>query len=136
MGLAMAWVPGHEVQAENQGVIVIANPSVVETSIDRRTLASIFLKRKMKWSNGDHIEIVTLSGGDLHRRFLQDYIRKTEEQYRNHWTYLVFSGTGRPPVSLDTEREVVSFVTSVRGAIGYVSTDTDLGGAKRITVQD
>ena len=50
-------LPGPEADAQERGVVVIANPSVAETTLDQRTLVRIFLGRKRAWSNQDSIEV-------------------------------------------------------------------------------
>jgi ABC-type phosphate transport system substrate-binding protein len=135
-GFVLASLPGHEVRAQERGVVVIANPSVPESVLDRRTLANIFLKKKTTWSNRDTIEIVTLTEGQVQEQFLGQYLDKNPKQYSSHWARLVFTGTGKAPRSFKDERELVSYVASVRGAIGFVGADTDIDGCKRITIEE
>jgi ABC-type phosphate transport system substrate-binding protein len=132
----MITVTGSTARAQEGDVIVIANQSVVESTLDKRTLANLFLKKKKTWANRDSAEIVILEGGEVHKTFLKLYLGKTEQQYASHWNKLVFTGTGRPPKSFDNERQVVAYVASVKGAIGYVGPGVDISGVKRIAIEN
>jgi hypothetical protein len=47
---------------------------------------------------------------------------------------MVFTGKGIPPKSFDTEAELVDFVKTTPGAVGYVSPRTDVTGVKILAV--
>jgi ABC-type phosphate transport system substrate-binding protein len=134
-GLILVCLSVGESRAQERGVVVIANSDVPDQVLDRRTLAYIFLKKKTTWSNKEAIEVVALTGGPVHEQFLREYLGKTPEQYSSHWSRLVFTGTGSPPRLLNDEQQVVAYVASVKGAIGYVGSGVDISGVKRIKVE-
>ncbi len=51
-----------------------------------------------------------------------------------YWQGLVFSGKASPPPTVGSDQEVVSFVRSTPGAVGYVSAGADTGGVKVLTI--
>ena len=112
-GFILVGLPGHEVRAQERGVVVIANSSVPDSALDRRTLANIFLKKKSTWSNRDSIEIVTLAGGAVHDQFLRDVVGKNPKQYSSHWARLVFTGTGKAPPRNCTAKSLASWVVNL-----------------------
>jgi len=130
--LGMAFVfPGI---AASQEVIVIANPKVPVGSLTGDEVKDIFLAKKTQWDNGQKINFVTLKDCDTHRAFLKQYLQKSSSQFERYFRTLVFTGKGSIPKAFDTEEQLVHFVSSTDGAIGYVSRGANTGSAKVITV--
>jgi ABC-type phosphate transport system substrate-binding protein len=54
---------------------------------------------------------------------------------KSYWQQQIFSGRDVPPPEKQTENDVVAFVRSNPGAIGYVSKGVDIGrGVKALSV--
>ncbi len=115
-------------------VVVIVNKDVPVTSIGGGDLKKIFVAKKTEWNNGSNIDFVTLSGGDTHKSFLRSYLSKSPSQFQRYFRTLVFTGKGTAPQAFATEGELVSYVSSTSGAIGYVSAGTSTGSAKVLNV--
>jgi hypothetical protein len=116
-------------------MIVIANKDVAESELGRMTLQAIFLGKKTQWEGGDTIVPVNLKGGPTDQEFLKVIVRRTPAQYRTFWKRAIFTGTGMPPKSFATEEEVVGFVRSSRGAVGYIDSSTPHEGVKVLSIQ-
>ena len=56
------------------------------------------------------------------------YIGKSDTALRNHFKTLVFTGKGSQPRAFATNAEMLNYVMTTKGAIGYVSAD---GGYRR-----
>jgi hypothetical protein len=54
----------------------------------------------------------------------------------NYWQQLLFSGRGAPPAIKASDAEVVAFVTATPGAVGYVATGAEAGGAKVVPLEN
>lgn len=139
LGLVLAafigmMLPGSAITYAGEDVVIIANKDVPAGSISGSELKKIFLAKKTEWGNGSNLEFVTLSGGGVHELFLKTYLSKSPSQFQRYFRTLVFTGKGTAPQSFSTEGEVVSFVTSTGGAIGYVSAGTSTGSAKVLNV--
>ncbi len=115
-------------------VVIIANKDVPNDSIGGGDLKKIFIAKKTEWDNGGNIDFVTLQGGDVHKAFLKTYLSKSPSQFQRYFRTLVFTGKGTAPQSFSTEAEVVGYVSSTSGAIGYVSAGTSTGSAKVLNV--
>ncbi len=115
-------------------VIIIANKDVPNDSIDGGDLKKIFIAKKSEWDNGSNIDFVTLQGGEVHKAFLKTYVSKSPSQFQRYFRTLVFTGKGTAPQAFSTEAEVVGYVSSTSGAIGYVSAGTSTGSAKVLNV--
>lgn len=59
-------------------------------------------------------------GSALRIRFLQSYLNQDEEKYTAYWTVRRYIGKGIPPKELSTGADIINFVQSTPGAVGYV----------------
>ncbi len=116
------------------GVVVVANKSVSASSLSIEEVKNIFLAKKTQWRDGSKIVFVALKSGGVQDDFLKSYLQKTSSQYNRYFRTLVFTGKGKAPRTFSTEAEVISYVSSTAGAIGYVSSETNTRSAKVITV--
>ena len=107
-------------RAAFDGQVVIHADDEIRT-IKRSELAAIFLGKKSTWDSGRKI-IPTLQPekNSVTRDFLRDVLGKSLSQYRAYWKRRLFSGGGTVPKPLRTSAEVIAFVASHEGAIGFV----------------
>ena len=119
--------------AEN--IIVIANKDVTMTSMARSDLQNIFLGKTVTWPDGKKIKLVVLKEGSTHERFLNDLLEKRIPQFDTHWKQVIFTGKGRPPKMVDSEEDVVQYVSVTDGAVGYIDSGTDHADVKTIEVK-
>ena len=115
-------------------LIVIANNSVPVDSLDRTTISNIYMGNKTKWDNGETIRVVMLKKGPTHEMFAREIVGTTPAKLKNLWKKAIFGGTGRPPKIFKTDAEVIEYVASTGGAIGYVDAASSHGEAKVILI--
>lgn len=111
-------------------VKVIVNPSVTGEKITRGQLAAVFLRETTKWGNGQPIQAVDQSTQSPTRAaFSNDVLARPVAAVQIHWVRQLSSGGGKPPVVKESDAEVLEYVRSTTGAIGYISDDypTDAG---------
>lgn len=128
LGAAFAATPA--VAADIQ---MIANNSVTG-DVSAADVKEIFLGAKDSVS-GTAVVPVLASGGPTHEAFLKAYVGKSDQALRNHFKSLVFTGKGSMPKSFGSDAEVIRYVASTKGAIGYVSGAADLAGVKKLQVK-
>jgi ABC-type phosphate transport system substrate-binding protein len=116
-------------------VVIIANESVLTSTLASDDIKQIFLGKRSTWDNGAKIVIVVQDRTDASDLFFKTYIMKNAYQYDIYWKKQVFTGKGKAPKSFSSDQELVQFVSQTPGAIGYVSSDTDIGKAKIIPVR-
>jgi ABC-type phosphate transport system substrate-binding protein len=116
---------------------VIVHPQVKGSQIPRAALNSIFLKHAPRWGDGQAVQPIDQSVQSLVRqRFSNDVLGQGVVAVQVYWQRRMSSGVVPPPVKTSDE-EVVSFVASTPGAIGYVSAATPLpGSVKAIEITD
>lgn len=131
--LSIMSVPHGEAWASD--VKVIVNKGVPEDSVDADTVKAIFLGKKSSWSDGSPIKFVILKSGSTHDVFLKTYVKKTAIQFSTYWKKQVFTGKGTIPKSFDSEGELIAYVASKSGVVGYVSGTADTASVKVVSEQ-
>jgi ABC-type phosphate transport system substrate-binding protein len=110
---------------------VIVHPEVKGTQIQRTALSTIFLKRGTRWGDGSQARPVDQSlRSPLRASFSLDVLQQNVIEVQMYWQRQIASGHVPPPVK-SSDDEIVSFVSSTPGAIGYVSPATTLPGTVR-----
>lgn len=116
-----------------QDVRVIANPSVPVETLSKNMVKAVFLGNRTVWPDGSSIEFVTLISGDVHKAFLKKFVHKTPIQFSTYWKRMVYTGKGFSPQSFATERELIDYVASHDGCVGYVSGNADVNAVKVVS---
>jgi TonB family protein len=132
--LVAAFVMFGSVFALAADIKIVANPSVRADSITVAELRSIFLEDKRSLKEGSHVEPVLAKGGAGHEVFLRQYVGRSDDELRTYYRTLVFTGTGAMPKFLDSDAEILHYVATTKGAIGYVSSDFPTEGVKVLTI--
>jgi ABC-type phosphate transport system substrate-binding protein len=115
--------------------LLIVHPASRVSRIDRKFLAEVFLRRATRWPDDTPIHPVDLGPDAPTRlRFSQEILSRSVASVRSYWQQRIFSGQGLPPPELPGVEDVVSYVVSHPGAIGYVSAGTPLNGAAVLEV--
>ena len=100
---------------------VIVHPGVKGSQIPRATLSSIFLKQAPRWSDGSPVLPVDQSmRSSVRMSFAADVLQKPLAEVQMFWSRRMATGVTPPPVK-QTDEEIVAFVASTPGSIGYVS---------------
>ena len=123
--------------SNGQAFVVVVNADNPITAIDRDELSRMFLKRVATWPNGSAAEPVDLPAAEPSRiAFSKVVHKKPVNAVRAFWQQQIFSGRDIPPVEESTEANVVSWVSTHVGGVGYVSSTLNLAaGVKIIDVQ-
>ena len=110
---------------------VIVHPDVKGAQIPRSVLSAIFLKQALKWGDGRPVVPVDQSiQSAVRRQFSNDVLKQGIVEVQVYWQRKIAAGQLPPPVKTSDE-EVVAFVASTPGAIGYVSPSSTLSGTVR-----
>ncbi len=122
--------------ADAQEFTVIVNTANPLASMPRDDVAKLFLKKTVSWQSGQAASPVELPAAAKAREaFARTVLNKSIPQVKSYWQQQIFSGRDVPPPEKQSENDVVAFVRSNPGAIGYVSKGVDIGrGVKALTV--
>jgi len=111
-------------------IVNAANPGGV---VSREVLADIFLKKATRWTSGAPIEVVDQSlESEIREAFCRDALELTPRAVMSYWQEQLRSGGERPPFVKASDTEVLEYVSTRPGAIGYVSAGTPVDGAVRV----
>jgi len=115
-------------------VKVIANSSVRADTISADEIKRVFLEERRSLADGTHVAPVLEKDGPVHEAFLRIYLDRTDDDLLTYYRALVFTGRGSMPKKLDSDAEVVAYVARTKGAIGYVSSETNTEGVKILAI--
>ncbi len=115
-------------------VLIIGNRSVPESELSPKEIKKIYLGRKNLWSNGLKVVFVTSTNRDVSKRFLKSYVKKNPDMYRKYWKKKMFTGSGKPPLVFEKEKELVKYVAKTKGAVGYISAGVYSDSVKILSV--
>ena len=114
---------------------VVANPEVAPDNLSRAQLSDIFLKRASSWPGGGKVVPADLQ--EDHKAFdafCMAIHGKPGSLIRAFWKRVAASGRDTPPAIRNSDDEMLAFVRSTRGAVGYVSAGANTAGVKVIRV--
>lgn len=98
-------------------VVVIGHANLGK--LDAVTVQKIFTGKVIE-VGGVHVTAVNVKPGLLRDHFLQTFLNQDDEKYTTYWAIRRFVGKGAPPIELPNATEVIKFVQSTPGAIGYI----------------
>ena len=123
---------------EDPGFQLVVNSANAAESLTARQASNYLLRKSKSWPDGAAVEPVDLPAtSEIRESFSRAVHRKSVSAVRAHWNQQIFAGLGVPPPSVESESEVLEYVRTHPGAIGYVGTGTDLGtGVKALRLTD
>jgi ABC-type phosphate transport system substrate-binding protein len=123
--------------AEEPGYQIIVHPSNAVQSLSKRDVADLFLKKVTTWPAGTAVRPVEPpEDGGARARFAAHALGKSPGAVKAYWNKLIFAGREVPPVEKRSDEEVVAYVRSTPGAIGYVLADAAVAGVKVVKVKE
>jgi ABC-type phosphate transport system substrate-binding protein len=132
-GFALA--AGAPAIAESPAFRVIVHPANPAAKLDKQFVADAFLKKRTRWGDDRAIQPVDLGQKTSARgAFSHDILGRDVVSVRRYWAQRVFSGRGVPPPELANDSEVIKFVATHGGAIGYVAAGAALADVKVVEV--
>jgi ABC-type phosphate transport system substrate-binding protein len=119
----------------SQNIKIIVNKDNDISSISKDQLSRFFLKKSTKWDNGNKVTPVDLTtNSDARESFTKRIHGKSVSAINAYWQKKIFTGKGVPPVELQSDAEIVEFVSSNPGAVGYVSAGANTAAVKVINI--
>ena len=123
---SLGMAPAQPVAAQEFKVIVnSANPV---TELSSNTVARLFP------GGGPATPVEPAKNSTVRAAFAKTILGRTVQNLDTYWQQQIFSGRDVPPASKGTDDDVVAFVRTNPGAIGYVTATAPTPGVKVITV--
>ena len=98
-------------------VVVIGHAGLGK--LDKKTVKKIYTGKVIE-VEGTHITPVNAVSGQLRDQFLHEFLNQNDEKYTAYWTVRRYIGKGVPPKELPDTEEMIRFIQSTPGAIGYL----------------
>jgi ABC-type phosphate transport system substrate-binding protein len=122
--------------AAARGFKVIVNRQCDVTSLSKKQVSRLFLKKVKSWDNDLRVLPVDLPlDSSARESFSKEVLGKAPVAVKAYWQQRVFSGRDVPPPEKDSDATVEAFVRTNPGAIGYVSADANVHGVKVVTIE-
>jgi len=115
--LALVLVPG--ARPVSGGVVVIGHSSLVG-KLDEPTVQRIFTGKVIEVGGVSVTAVNARLGSPMRNQFLQVILHQDEDKYTAYWTVRRYIGKGVPPREMPTSADIINFVTSTPGAVGYI----------------
>ncbi len=115
---------------------VIANSDMAVSDVPAAALSKVFLKQSSKLPDGTAVSPVDLQkDSGVRAAFTKAVHGRSVAAVETFWQQQIFSGKSVPPATKGSDAEVLAFVKSTPGAIGYVSGSASTDGVKVIAVK-
>ncbi|MDH5649934.1 MAG: phosphate ABC transporter substrate-binding protein [Gammaproteobacteria bacterium] len=119
--LALAILAASSGLAVAGNVAIITHPGSSAVGITAEEAANIYLGKTGVFGKGSSVKPVDQKPGTpAHTKFYKEVLNKSDQQFKAHWSRIMFSGKGRPPQELDSDIAVKNWVASNPNSIGYV----------------
>jgi hypothetical protein len=119
-------------------VVVIVNSANPVSTMRREQVARMFLREVPTWDNGEEVlPVDQLERSPSRITFAHDVQEQSVSSLKTYWQQRIFSGNDSPPPERVSDSDVLTYVRSNPGAIGYVVEGTDLGtGVKALVITE
>lgn len=112
---------------------VVVNSSSSVSSLTKARASQLFLKKVTRWDNGGKIlPVDQLKSSPARQAFSQEIHDKDVRAIESYWQTQIFAGRATPPPELASDAEILDYVKSRAGAIGYVSQGATLGDGVKV----
>ena len=121
--LLLAVLLAFAVQAQAQGVLVVANTAERDLKLTRIEVRNLFMGEASNLA----LDAIALPPDNLTRvLFNTKVMGLAESRIQAYWAQMRFSGRKRPPREFEDEAAALRYVLANEGAVGYFSQDTPL----------
>jgi ABC-type phosphate transport system substrate-binding protein len=118
LGLALSLVLGGTIRAEVVAVVSSKNPI---TSLSKSQVADIFLGKTARFPDGSlAMPIDQEEGSPARDEFYATFTGKSTAQLKSHWSKIIFTGRGKPPMAVPNSAEVMRLIAANPQAISYI----------------
>lgn len=102
--------------------VIIVNSENPVSEVSKKDLKNIYRMKKSTWGGGSAILPVNLKiNNEVRKDFSEEILGKKPKTMEKYYLKRALSGKGQPPETVETEKDVIKYVSSNKGAIGYVS---------------
>lgn len=112
--------------AQSPDVVFIVHADNPVQKLTVSELRDFYFKRKRRWTNGDSVRFMDRTAGPLRDTFFKKYIGKSQSDVELFWIGQKLYSGDSAPLKESSDSSTMNFVSTLKGAIGYVSDKTVL----------
>ena len=121
--------------AGTSGFKIVVHKDNPARGLAKSKIALMFMKMTAKWENGATVEPVDLLVASPVRAAFTAAIHKRDvDAVKTAWQRAIFAGRSEPPPEKASDEEVIAFVATHPGGIGYVSESVVSDKVKKLDV--
>lgn len=121
------------------GLVVIVNTSCGITSLSADEISDYFFKKKHEWPDHTRVRFIDQKDSAKAKKlFNQNILKKSTRQIELFWIEEKNSGQSAP-IQAPSDELVISLVGTLKGSIGYVSSDAlveESANVKQVSIQE
>lgn len=118
-----------------QEFVVVAHPSLKVDVVKKYVVQRVFLKQADRVGGVRVTPVDQSVGSSVRDAFSKRVVRQPVIEVRRYWQQQLWAGGERPPETRTSDEEVLEFVRTTPGGIGYVSVAADTFGVKVLTLK-
>jgi ABC-type phosphate transport system substrate-binding protein len=112
-------------------VVAVVSSKNPVTSLSKSQVADIFLGKTARFPDGTlAVPIDQEEGSPARDEFYAAFTGKSPAQLKSHWTKIIFTGRGKPPMAVSSGAEVRQFIAANPQAISYIERSSVDGTVK------
>lgn len=116
----------------SQEVAVIVNKSVTVSSADAGILSQVYSLNKTEWTSGKPVKASSVRVDAIKKKFYS-FINTSEDEVKRVWLKKKLTDGTETPKVFEQESDLLEYVKSTPGAIGFVSADKVTSDVKVLT---
>lgn len=121
--------------AATGGFKIVVHKDNPARGLQKSKIALMFMKMTTKWENGAAVEPVDLpAAAAVRAAFTAAVHNRDVDAIKAAWQRAVFAGRGEPPPEKPSDDEVIAYVASHPGGIGYVSESAAVDKVKTLDI--
>ena len=122
-------------RAKPVDLVVIAHAGLGIERMDAQDLRRLYLGQEVHVGDAALVPAI-LRKEPMSEAFARHYLDRTASQLTTYWRRQLYSGKGLPPKAFDRQRDIVEFVRTTPGAIGFVGADAPHEGVRVLEIEE
>lgn len=105
----------------DKNIVFVVNRENPTNELTLEQIRNYYYKISRRWPNGEEVRFIDRSSPQLREVFLKKILRKTNSEVELFWIGQKLYTGNNAPLREASDRITIEFVSSFKGAIGYIS---------------
>jgi hypothetical protein len=135
VGLALVLLGSAPRALAAQAFVIVAHPALAVDAVEKSVVQRVFLKQVSKLGRTRVTPVDQHLNAPVREAFSRQVVHQPVIEVRRYWQQQLWAGGELPPETRTSDEEVLEFVRTTPGGIGYVSAAADTFGVKVIRLK-